>query len=127
VVINISTVPTTTGLSLNSGSSVDNSGVGSATRFPRRLPTYQPFHGRTVAIREDFHIKQVSQAELWRLSYRFLGESEVEAMAQRGSDRLRIALRRLRLVQDELKLRGVQLELDLREREQKPAHGHIRS
>jgi hypothetical protein len=48
-------------------------------------------------------------------------------MALKGSDRLRIALHRLQLVQDELKLRGVQLELDLRQSEKKPAHGHIRS
>lgn len=66
-------------------------------------------------MREDFHIKQVSNMELWRLLYRFLGESEVEALSHRGVDRLRIAQRRLRLVADELRLRGTQLELDLRE------------
>lgn len=71
-------------------------------------------------MREDFHIKTVGDRELWRLLYRFLGEAEVEALGQRSADRLRIALRRTRLVAEELKLRGVQLELDLRQREKEP-------
>ena len=68
-------------------------------------------------MREDFHIKQVSGRELWRLMFRFLGEAEVEALPMRGSERLRIAQRRARLVAEELRLRGTQLELDLRQRQ----------
>jgi hypothetical protein len=70
-------------------------------------------------MRDEFHIKQVSRQELWRLAYRFLGEAEVEAIASSTRDRRPIALKRLRLVLDEIRLRAVQMELDLRERQQK--------
>lgn len=69
-------------------------------------------------MREDFHIKQVSDRELWRLLWRFLGEAEVEGIHQRSADRLRIAQKRARLVAMELQLRGTQLQIDLRQREE---------
>lgn len=87
---------------------------GASCEGPTAGDCTQPI-GRMAVLREDFHIKQVSHQELWRLAYRFLGESEVEAFSVRGPDRLRIAQKRLRLVLNELKLRGTQLELDLRQ------------
>lgn len=76
-------------------------------------------------MREDFHIKQVSEHELWRLLFRFLGEAEVEALSHKSLDRLRIAQKRARLCAMELQLRGVQLQIDLRQREQEPGGRQI--
>jgi hypothetical protein len=76
-------------------------------------------------VRQDFDIKRVSTKELWRLMDLTLAEIGSELGPTLQSAGLRRALRRALALESELKLRGVQLELDLRQREQVPAHGHI--
>lgn len=76
-------------------------------------------------MREPFDIKRVSTRELWTQLDLALAEIGSTLSPNLGNAALRRALRRSVAVATELKLRGVQLELDLRQREQIPRHGHI--
>lgn len=75
--------------------------------------------------KRDVHIQRVSTPELWRLALEFLSKAEVEALMLRGGDRLRRPHYFLRECLLELKMRGTQLELDLRQREKEPAHREV--
>jgi hypothetical protein len=72
-----------------------------------------PKEGRTV--RDDIHVEHVSLPELWRLLGRFLAEigSDLDQI-DAGAD-LRRSYRRAQAVFHELRLRGTQTEIDLRE------------
>jgi len=76
-------------------------------------------------MREDFNIKRVSVKELWRLTDLTLAQLGAEIPPNLRLGGLRRAEKRLSALLSELKLRGVQLELDLREREQISADGHV--
>lgn len=68
-------------------------------------------------MREDFNIKRVSTRELWNLTDLTLAQMGAEIPTNYQSAALRRAQKRLSALLSELKLRGVQLELDLRQRQ----------
>jgi hypothetical protein len=70
---------------------------------------------------QDKQIVTADTRMLWRLAIRFLGDLEIAWVSGRPPEELRRLFQKLRDCLNELRLRGVQLEIDLREREQVPA------
>lgn len=60
-------------------------------------------------------VASMTDLQLWRMADRFWVEVDARLGVYRPSEELRTAHSRLRAVMDELKLRGIQLSLGLRE------------